>query len=78
MTRGRDGEGGEYKWRRGAANLRLGSTQNIGNWTLTKFARVDSLFDKEYIGSVRVNNAAYIEAARTRNGFVGITARYNF
>ncbi|NBU58744.1 MAG: TonB-dependent receptor [Betaproteobacteria bacterium] len=60
------------------ANLRLGFTQNVGNWTFTEFARVDNLFDKEYIGSVRVNNAAYIEAAPTRNGLVGFTAKYNF
>lgn len=60
------------------ANLRMGFTQNVGNWTFTEFARVDNLFDKEYIGSVRVNNAAYIEAAPTRNGLVGFTAKYNF
>jgi len=61
-------------------NIRLGFQQKIGGWTFTEFARVDNLLDKEYVGSVRVNdsNARFYEAAPTRNGMVGVTASYAF
>ncbi len=60
------------------ANLRLSAEQRIGQWKLSEFARVDNLFDRNYIGSVVVGdtNSRYYEPAPGRNGLVGVSARY--
>ncbi|ADU69094.1 TonB-dependent receptor PqqU [Pantoea sp. At-9b] len=50
------------------------------NWTLDLFGRVDNLFDRNYIGSVIVNesNGRYYEPAPGRNYSVGLTVSYAF
>jgi len=49
-------------------------------WDLNAFARVDNLFDRQYIGSVIVNegNARYYEPAPGRNWTIGMGAAYRF
>ena len=64
----------------GIANLRLGARQRIGGWNLKQFARVNNLFDRNYIGSVIVGDAnnRYYEAAPGRNYLLGVSAQYVF
>jgi iron complex outermembrane receptor protein len=61
-------------------NLRAGFTQKTAGWVLTEFARVDNALDKEYIGSLIVNesNRRYYEPAPGRNYTVGLNASYSF
>ncbi len=61
-------------------SLRGSLQQQAGKWRITEFARVDNLFDKEYIGSVRVNdgNTRFFEPAPGRNYIVGVRANYAF
>lgn len=56
-----------YRWQREA-------------WTWDAYARVDNLFDREYIGSVIVNegNGRYFEPAAGRNWSAGLMASYAF
>ena len=52
----------------------------ISNWKFSEFLRVENIFDKSYIGSVRVddsNNRNY-EAAAGRNYLLGLNATYQF
>ncbi|SFM98639.1 iron complex outermembrane recepter protein [Izhakiella capsodis] len=51
-----------------------------GNWLLDVFGRVDNLFDRNYIGSVIVNetNGRYYESAPGRNYGIGATLSYAF
>ncbi|WNN46587.1 TonB-dependent receptor PqqU [Winslowiella toletana] len=50
------------------------------NWSLDMFTRVDNLFNREYVGSVIVNegNGRYFEPAPGRNYGVGATLSYTF
>jgi iron complex outermembrane receptor protein len=58
----------------------VGYTRQLGDWTLNAFARVDNLFDRQYVGSVIVNdgNSRYYESAPGRNWATGVSLRYNF
>ena len=62
------------------ANLRLTAEQRLGHWRLTEFARIDNLFDRQYIGSVVVGDGhdRYYEPAPGRSGMVGVNARYTW
>ena len=69
------------------ASAHVGYTRPVGAWTLQAFARVDNLFDRQYVGSVIVNdsngatnpaNGRYYEAAPGRNWSTGLSARYDF
>jgi iron complex outermembrane receptor protein len=62
------------------ASLRTGFKQNFSNWRISEFLRVDNIFDKEYVGSIRVAdlNENYFEPAPTRNYLLGINASYQF
>lgn len=62
------------------ASLRAGFEQKVGDWKLSEFARVDNLFDKEYIGAIYVNdqNGRYYAPAPERNYLLGVTASYSF
>jgi iron complex outermembrane receptor protein len=62
------------------ASWRAGFNQNIGKWKLNEFLRVENIFDKEYIGSIRIgdSNGNYYEAAPTRNYLLGLNASYQF
>lgn len=61
-------------------NLRAGFEQNIANWKLKQYIRVENVFDKEYIGSVRINdsNSLFFEPAADRNYLLGLSANYKF
>nr|WP_019140973.1 TonB-dependent receptor [Noviherbaspirillum massiliense] len=62
------------------ANLRFGLEQQAGRWQLREFARIDNLADRQYIGSVIVNegNRRFFEPAPGRNYTVGVTASYGW
>lgn len=62
------------------ANLRVGVERKYGPWLLKTFARVDNLFDRQYVGSVIVGdgNGRYYESAPGRNWLVGVGARHTF
>jgi iron complex outermembrane recepter protein len=61
-------------------NLRAGFEQNLANWNFREYLRVENMFDKEYIGSVRVNdgNALFFEPGADRNYLLGLSANYKF
>lgn len=62
------------------AALSTGYIWKNGHWTWNAFARVDNLFDRQYAGSVIVNegNARFFEPAPGRNWSAGLTVAYNF
>lgn len=61
-------------------NLRAGFTQNLEKWNFSEYIRVENMFDKDYIGSVRINdgNLRYFEPAAGRNYLLGLSAQYKF
>lgn len=61
-------------------NARVQAQQTWGGWRLKQFARVNNLFDREYVGSVIVGDAnkRYYEAAPGRNWLAGVSAQYQF
>lgn len=60
------------------ASLRAGVEQQLGSWRLRGFARIDNLADRDYAGSVIVNesNRRFFEPAPGRNYLIGIDAAY--
>lgn len=62
------------------AALNSGYKWLVSNWTMDLFGRVDNLFDRNYVGSVIVNesNGRYFEPAPGRNYSVGLTVSYAF
>ncbi|MBL8453700.1 MAG: TonB-dependent receptor [Zoogloea sp.] len=62
------------------ANLRLTAQQQAGAWRFTEFARLDNVFDRNYVGSVVVGdaNGRYYEPAPGRNWMAGVNARYTW
>jgi iron complex outermembrane receptor protein len=60
--------------------LFAGCVMQWQRWDLNAFARIDNLFDRQYIGSVIVNegNARYYEPAPGRNWTIGMSAAYRF
>jgi len=63
-----------------AFNLRSGFRQAYRGWTFDEFLRLENIFDKEYIGSIRVNdtNGRFYEPAPGRTWLIGIGANYRF
>jgi iron complex outermembrane receptor protein len=61
-------------------NVRASLSQTINKLRITEYARVDNVFDRSYIGSVRVNdtNSRFYEAAPGRNWIAGVKANYAF
>lgn len=61
-------------------NWRAGFEQNLSNWRFKEFVRVENMFDKEYIGSVRINdgNRLFYETGADRNYLLGLSATYQF
>ncbi|MGG6193249.1 TonB-dependent receptor PqqU [Pantoea allii] len=61
-------------------SLNSGYKWQVASWTLDLFGRVDNLFDRNYVGSVIVNesNSRYFEPAPGRNYSVGLTVSYAF
>jgi iron complex outermembrane receptor protein len=62
------------------ANLAGGLVQERGRWRTTQFVRVDNLTDRNYIGSVIVNdaNGRFYEPSPRRNMTVGVQASVQF
>jgi iron complex outermembrane receptor protein len=62
------------------ANLRATFEQKVGNWRLSEFARIENIFDRDYIGAVRINdsNGMYYEAGAGWNYMAGVSATYQF
>jgi iron complex outermembrane receptor protein len=63
-----------------AANIRAGFQQKINSWGLAEFIRVNNIFDRDYVGSVIVNdaNSRFFEPAPGRNWLIGANASYQF
>ena len=61
-------------------NLRAGLQQTVGEWQFSQLLRVDNVTDRNYAGSVIVNeaNSRFFEPALPRNWLVALTARYEF
>ena len=61
-------------------NARVQASQQLGPWRLRQYARVNNLFDRDYVGSVIVgdSNRRYYEAAPGRNWILGASAQYQF
>jgi iron complex outermembrane receptor protein len=61
-------------------NIRAGFQQSVSNWKFNEFLRVENIADKDYIGSIRVNdtNSRFFEPAVGRNWMVGVNANYRF
>lgn len=61
-------------------NIRAGFQQNVSNWRFSEFVRLENLTDKDYIGSVRVNdsNSRFYEPAMGRAWMLGVNASYRF
>jgi len=61
-------------------NWRGGFSQKVKNWKLAEFVRIENIFDREYVGSVRVADSQqkFYEAAPGRNWLLGLNAAYMF
>jgi len=61
-------------------NLRAGFTQNLARWNFSEYIRIENIFDKDYIGSVRINdtNSRFFEPAAGTNYLLGLSAQYKF
>ena len=64
----------------GVVNLAVARSFGFGRSNLRAFVRVNNMLDKEYVGSVIVNeaNQRYFEPAPTRAAYLGATARLAF
>jgi len=62
------------------ASANIGYAMRLGAWELNSFARVDNLFNRQYIGSVIVNegNSRFFEPAPGRTWTAGVSAAYTF
>jgi iron complex outermembrane receptor protein len=61
-------------------NVAAGLTQRAAGWSVTEYLRVDNVADRNYVGSVIVNeaNRRYYEPAPRRNMTVGVQASLTF
>ena len=61
-------------------NLRAGLEQKLSHWSFKEYVRIENMLDREYIGSVRVNDAnfRFFEPSAGRNYLIGINAQYKF
>ena len=61
-------------------NLAAGLSQRAGGWRVSEYFRIDNLTDRNYVGSVIVNeaNLRYYEPAPRRSMSVGIQASLTF
>jgi len=64
----------------GIVNARMQARQEVGQWRFKQFARLNNLFDRDYIGSVIVgdSNRRFYEPAPGRNWVLGVSAQYRF
>jgi iron complex outermembrane receptor protein len=63
----------------GVSNLRGGYIKTIGDMEITPHIGINNLFDKKYIGNVRINafGSRFFEPAPELNIYAGITIRFN-
>jgi iron complex outermembrane receptor protein len=61
-------------------NARAGFVQNIKGWKLSEFVRVENIADKDYVGTVRINDTQgrSFEPGLPRNYTLGLSASYAF
>jgi len=61
------------------SNFRLGYEIDLGDKTFTPFFGINNIFDRNYIGAVRVNesNSRFFEPAPELNLFAGMSLRFN-
>lgn len=61
-------------------NVRAGFEQTLSNWLFREYVRLENITDKDYIGSVRINdaNSRFYEASAGRNYLLGLSAQYKF
>lgn len=61
-------------------NWRGSFSQQHGDWKFNEFVRIENLFDREYISSIRVNDSfgRFYEPGATRNWTLGLNASYQF
>lgn len=61
-------------------NWRGGFNQNIKQWKLSEFVRIENLFNENFVGSIRVadSNQRFYETSSTRNWLMGMNASYRF
>lgn len=61
-------------------NLRAGFEQRLSNWKFKEYLRLENMFDKVYVGSVRINdsNGFFYETGTGRNYLLGLSAQYQF
>lgn len=61
-------------------NWRGGFAQNLNQWRVTEFVRVENLLARNYIGSVKINdsNSQFYEPGAGRNWLLGLNASYQF
>jgi len=60
-------------------NIRAGFEQKIEKWRFSEYLRIENIFDKDYIGSVRINdgNQRFFEPAAGSNYLIGLNATYS-
>jgi len=70
----------EYANGYGVASWRIGFKQEMGRLVLKEFGRIDNIFDRQYVGSVIVNesNGRYYEPAPGRTFLLGVSVAYQF
>ena len=58
----------------------FGLLQRSARWSISEFVRVDNVTDKNYVGSVVVNDAnnRYYEPSPRRSYMVGVQAKLGF
>lgn len=61
-------------------NWRGGFKQQAGKWSFTEFARVENITNRDYVSSVKVNdaNSRFYEPGLPANWTVGVNASYKF
>lgn len=61
-------------------NWRGGFAQNVNKWHLSEFVRIENLLEKNYVGSVKVNDVSsqFYEPGAGRNWMLGLNASYHF
>jgi len=64
----------------GMFNWRGGFTQNLNNWKINEYVRVENITNKSYVSNARVNDSAsrFYEPGLPRNWAVGVNASYSF
>jgi len=62
----------------GVSNLRAGYLKTMGDLEISPYLGINNLFDKEYVGNVRINafGGRYFEPAPEFNVYAGLNIRY--